>query len=99
MLQIARPHCVVVKTLVLPAGGRGKLGTGEPTESVTFLYGRWRTSCKMLPEPDPGTGSTGLETYQHTTFGLRPGNNSFQSLQSFQGSCKSNSSFGLTLWY
>lgn len=97
-LQTARTLCVVVKTLAIPAGGEGRLGTGGPTVSVTSLYGRWRTSWKMLPETDPGTGCTGQETYQRTMFGPRPGNSSCQNLQSSPGSSTSNVSIGLTVF-
>lgn len=85
--------CVAVKTPALLAGGGGRLGTGEPTVSVTCHCTQWRTSWSTLPKPDPGTGSTGPETYQHTMFGLRPGNSSCLNLQSSPGSSTSNNSF------
>lgn len=81
----ASSHCAAVKTQVFPAGGKGRLGTGEPTASVTCLCGQLRTCWKTPLLPDLGTGSTGPETYLHTTFGLRPGNSSCQSLQSSPG--------------
>lgn len=71
-LPTARSLSAVAQTQVFPNGSGEGLATGEPTASVTFLYAPWRTSWKMLLKPDLGTGSTGLETYQHTMSGLRP---------------------------
>lgn len=89
-LQTASNLCAAVKTRVSPAGGKERPGTGEPTASVTCLCGQLRTCWKTQLLPDPGTGSTGPETYRHTTFGLRPGNSSCQSLQSSPGWSTSN---------
>lgn len=87
--QTAKSLCVAVKTQAFPAGGTGRLVTGEPTASAICLCGRSKTCCKTLPPLDPGTGPTGLETSQRTTCGLRPGTSSCLSSKASPGSSTS----------
>lgn len=101
VLQTARNLCVVVTIQALQTWAGGRLGTGELMESVTCLFGQWRTFWKMLPKLGHGTGCTGLETYQHTMCGHRPGSSSCQSLLSSPDSSTSKLALSLTdfFWY
>lgn len=101
VLQTARNLCVVVTIQALQTWAGGRLGTGELMESVTCLFGQWRTFWKMLPKLGHGTGFTGLETYQHTMCGHRPGSSSCQSLLSSPDSSTSKFALSLTdfFWY
>lgn len=76
LLQNVKSLCAAARTPDFPAGGGGRLDTGEPTANVTCLCGQLKTSWKMLLLLDPGTGSTGPVTYQLIMFGLKPGSSS-----------------------
>lgn len=98
LLQNVKSLCAAARSLDSPAGGGGRLDTGEPTANVTYLCGQSKTSWKTLLLLGPGTGSTGPVTYQLIMFGLKPGSSSCLSWKSFPGSFTSNySGFPLSL--